>query len=313
MANIFAHIYAIISFHIHIFLLTLNRWLTGGLTSFKPLSNDYSHTIILIGDSIAAGVGDRGSLFDIGGLVQYFTSYMRPLAGKKIRQKWTIVNKGVAGSTTREWHPEYRDPQRKENLFQQALESSHGKHAEIAIIMMGRDDERFNQSLHFGNPSTTNTATTSLPPYILPPETFANISTLARAAAHPETSDQSSRPRQVYVCTFPTKFDPLVVGEEGAERNKERCRLINEWLKAGADPNIQTGILLDTHNNFEYKAATYYSARFASVHDVRAGVVLSKKGSKRASRDLFEIVVGGMVKEELRALMGPLSGKPQEN
>ncbi|KAJ3336136.1 hypothetical protein HDU93_003597 [Gonapodya sp. JEL0774] len=148
---------------------------------------------------------------------------MRPLAGKSLRQTWTVVNAGEPGTTSRHWHPDYRDPGNPTapNLFHKIFETPFGSDAEIVVVMLGRDDER-------------------------------------------------------------------------------------------TDPYISRGILLDTHNNYEYQAAGYYAATYGTLENISAGVTFSTKGSKRASKDLFDVVVHGMVKIEFAVFAGQAgAGNPK--
>jgi hypothetical protein len=57
----------------------------------------------VIGDDVAAGVGDFIDFSSAIGIVKYIARRMNGMS--KIRQTWSLYNYGVPGSSSRDWLP----------------------------------------------------------------------------------------------------------------------------------------------------------------------------------------------------------------
>ena len=105
----------------------MSRWLIK-----VKKSGLQQHKIVIVGDDIAAGVGDYVPLGTAAGIAGYLEHYIR--RDPKIRQNWQIVNRGKTGTGSYDWMP-------GGDLFQSVFGNGQSTaDSEIVVVITGGND-----------------------------------------------------------------------------------------------------------------------------------------------------------------------------
>jgi len=109
--TLLSYLWILLRTKLHILHLRLsgaiNRFYTLRVVKQKAKTNPI-HTIAIIGDGTAAGLGDTG--LSLGGTAGLGVGIInRVYTTKEIRRRWAVVNAGVVGSTCEDWDPRTGD------------------------------------------------------------------------------------------------------------------------------------------------------------------------------------------------------------
>ena len=119
------------------------RWLIG-MPAWVPAASEQVHKVVVIGDGLAMGIGDRVILGSSGGIasrMQDEAATVRP-GKKRPRTRWYVYNCGEANSTTFDWLPNPKDGENK-GFYHKVFGDNngcYGRDAEIVIVMLGTQD-----------------------------------------------------------------------------------------------------------------------------------------------------------------------------
>ncbi|CAM9202660.1 unnamed protein product [Phaeothamnion confervicola] len=124
---------------------------------FVAPATEMHHKVVIIGDGFAEGLGDWVILGGPAGLTRFLTDRAR--GDPKVRMKWTIINRGCAGTTSADWLPaaaaaaaaaakdnasgdggDGGKNRGRKNLFDGILRSRAAGDAEIVIVAVGTLD-----------------------------------------------------------------------------------------------------------------------------------------------------------------------------
>jgi lysophospholipase L1-like esterase len=115
------------------------------------------HKILVIGDGVAEGVGDRIAMGSEPGVVPKLQRIIDSSTGR-LRHRWQVSNLGLSFSTLADWLPtatafpkadyllwrlvhKFRDPTKKgKNLFESVTQDDRWQDAEVAVLMFGTDE-----------------------------------------------------------------------------------------------------------------------------------------------------------------------------
>ena len=93
------------------------------------------HKVVLVGDSMAFGVGDwilAGQVAGVAAPIQQAAAL-----DDSVRQRWTMVNRGVAGSCCEDWKPPSADSDGGDCFKRVFGEGGVGRDAEVVVVMLG--------------------------------------------------------------------------------------------------------------------------------------------------------------------------------
>ncbi|KAJ3159989.1 hypothetical protein HDU86_001254 [Geranomyces michiganensis] len=224
----------------------------------KPYSK-YRNQIVIIGDDTAFGYGDG---LQLGGSPGIAGQLRRALQSDryKLRQSWTIYNRGIYGTTSADWRPSSGETGSAKTKFQTVFDDPLYATAEIVILIVGFNDGR-------------------VKPEILPEDTVANISATCRALR--------TMGKEVWVLTVPTNGDEQK-GDHFLEMNLRRNEILVNWLETCNDEGIKAGPRLDAlHSEYRHKA-------FFSTD----GEHFSAKGYRKIAKDLADLMPSSLIKKE---------------
>eukprot|EP01006_Ploeotia_vitrea_P041952 TRINITY_DN66588_c3_g1_i2.p1 TRINITY_DN66588_c3_g1~~TRINITY_DN66588_c3_g1_i2.p1 ORF type:complete len:303 (-),score=169.31 TRINITY_DN66588_c3_g1_i2:36-944(-) len=121
--------------------------------SFMPVSTEFVHKAVMIGDEVAEGFGDWIVCGQQAGAMKHVHNLM--CEDVRVRHRWHLVNCGLFGSTSEDWLPDlaptYRVPWTRvprlgvgHNFFDKMFGEKSGivRDAEIVIVCVGRNDEK---------------------------------------------------------------------------------------------------------------------------------------------------------------------------
>ncbi|KAI9146190.1 SGNH hydrolase-type esterase domain-containing protein [Paraphysoderma sedebokerense] len=276
--SIFHYFYYALRSYFHKYWILFNRFLFEPWVDSK---REFSHKIVIIGDEFALGYGDWVVFGGTPGLGSRITSLLQ--RETKIRQRWRVYNRGEIGSTSESWLPKAesvgfcfcrtsrtfvnrgttcrpKKSRKEDNLFAKTFDNSRYANADMVVILVGSNDCLKGNQLE-------------------PTATLSNIKDIAENLA--------KSGKFVYVCSIPN-FGDTFEAAETRQKNEERNKLLQEWLKSPKYDKIIAGPRLDL-SNFEYKRKAFYW--FDGVH-------FNSKGYKKVAEDLTEILLHDCVKIE---------------
>ncbi|KAI9090996.1 SGNH hydrolase-type esterase domain-containing protein [Phlyctochytrium arcticum] len=249
-----------IALFVRISWLKFNHWLTlksGSET--KPRSN-YKNKMVIIGDDFAFGFGDSIS----GGIVPGLAGHLKRALQSdryKLRQSWTLYNRGVHGSTTAEWLPKkfQDDRSSRTSHFETTFNDSVCTDASVVLILLGFNDFRAN-------------------PTITAEDTVQNIANITRTLR--------DLGKDVWVCTIANQSDQTR-SNEILEENLRRNEVLMNWLNDNKY-GVKAGPRLDTME-FDYSHKSFWHSD---------GEHLSGKGYRKLAKDFADLIATSLVKRE---------------
>ncbi|KAF9577079.1 hypothetical protein BGW38_007944, partial [Lunasporangiospora selenospora] len=167
----------------------------------------YNHSIVIIGDDHALGVGDYTTLTAGSGLAHQLAKELPKESS--IRQSWQLFNRGEYRSTSEDWlHPADSKRKEKPDLLTKVLRDPKYLKAEIVIIALGSND------VLRKNPS------------ISPHDTLRNLELICQALKRTGAKEKS-----IYLCTIPTAGDDTFLTDAQRHDNLLRNQLIEDYTK----------------------------------------------------------------------------------
>ncbi|KAG0266262.1 hypothetical protein BGZ95_003077 [Linnemannia exigua] len=232
----------------------------------------YNHSIVVLGDDHALGVGDYSTLTAGSGLAHKLG---RELAKEtSIRQSWQIWNRGEYKTCTEDWlHPADSKRKEKPTLLTKLFQDPKFLKAEIVIVMLGSNDALRK------DPATT------------PQETVRNLELICQALKRTGNENKS-----IYLCTIPTAGDDTFLTEEQLADNLTRNRLIEAYCEKNAD-GVRPGLQIDLTSNFEMKRRNLYW---------QDGRHFSSTGYTKMAKDWVPMVRPDIVKREFALVRSAL-------
>ncbi|KAF9972938.1 hypothetical protein BGZ65_009531 [Modicella reniformis] len=193
----------------------------------------YNHSIVVLGDDHALGVGDYSTLTGGSGIAHKLT---KELAKQPpIRQSWQIYNRGEYRTSTEDWlHPADSKRKEKPKLLTRVFQDPKYLNAEIVIIMLGTYD------------------VLEKTPSLTPQDTLRNLQHICQALRK-----NGKKAKSIYLCTIPTAGDDIYLTEEQRANNLTRNRLIEEYVKKN-DDGVLPGLQIDSASNFEMRRENLY-------------------------------------------------------
>ncbi|GJJ79179.1 hypothetical protein EMPS_11538 [Entomortierella parvispora] len=249
-------------FYLKLSFIYIARWYEPGLRT----KGEYNHSIVVLGDDHALGVGDYSTLTAGSGIAQKLG---RELAKEvSIRQTWQIYNRGAYKTSSEDWlHPADSKRKEKPELLSKVLQDPKFLRAEIVIIMLGSCDVLRKD------------------PAISPQETVRNLELICQAIK--KTGNQS---KSIYLCTIPTAGDDTYLTQEQMEDNLLRNQLIEAYIKKN-DDGVRQGLQIDLASNFEMKRRNLYW---------QDGRHFSDTGYTKMAKDWVPLIRPDMVKREFQ-------------
>ncbi|KAF9904894.1 hypothetical protein EC991_002257 [Linnemannia zychae] len=224
----------------------------------------YNHSIVVLGDDHALGVGDYSTLTAGSGLAHKLGSELAKEVS--IRQSWQIFNRGEYKTCTEDWlHPADSKRKEKPTLLTKLFQDPKFLKAEIVIVMLGSNDV-----LH-KDPTTT------------PQETVRNLELICQALSRAGKENKS-----IYLCSIPTAGDDTFLTEEQMADNLTRNQLIEAYCEKNSD-GVLPGLKIDLASNFEMKRRNLYwqdGRHFSSI------------GYTKMAKDWVPMLRPDMVKRE---------------
>lgn len=224
----------------------------------------YNHTIVILGDDHALGVGGYSTLSGGSGIAP---KLVKELAKEvTVRQSWQIFNRGEYKTSTEDWlHPADSKRLDKPKLLTRIFQDPKYRMAEIVIIMLGSYDVLEN------NPSLT------------PQETLRNLQLICQSLQR-----NGKERKSIYLSTIPTAGDDLYLTERQRADNVERNRLILEYVKKN-DDGVLPGLDIDPDSNFEMRRGNLYWNDGRHFSDI---------GYTKMAKDWVPLIKNDMVKRE---------------
>ncbi|KAJ2996106.1 hypothetical protein HDV02_000159 [Globomyces sp. JEL0801] len=176
-------VYALFRYYYDFIIIFLNVLFLKGNPTIVNRGPIFNNKIVIIGDDIAAGVGDIDALLHIKGIASPLALQLRK--NTRIKQTWRIYSCGVVGSTSEEWLPTSEKKNDKTTHFETVFNNPKYADAKIVIIFLGFNDER-NGSLSAD-------------------DTYENIVAISKVL--------TNMGKPVYICPVPTHADHLVSDE----------------------------------------------------------------------------------------------------
>ncbi|KAG0235262.1 hypothetical protein BGW41_000873 [Actinomortierella wolfii] len=254
-------IFIVLAFYFKLGFLHLARWYEPNLHR----TGKYNHSIVILGDDHAMGLGDYTSLVTGSGLT---AKIAKEIAKEHaIRQSWQIFNRGEYHTTTEDWLlPEDSKRIEKPTLLARTLEDPKMIKAEIVIILLGSYDV-----LQQGSSA------------ISPEQTVRNLELICQAI-----QQSGDGKRSIYLTTIPTAGDPFFLTEAQCEENKRRNRLIEKYATNNND-GVSLGVQVDHYENFEFRRKNLYW---------KDGRHFSEIGYAKLAKDYFPLIRSDMIKRE---------------
>ncbi|KAF9327958.1 hypothetical protein BG006_008793 [Podila minutissima] len=255
-------------FYLKLGFIHLARWYEPALRK----KGSYNHTIIVLGDDHAMGVGGYSTIPGGSGITNKLGKEFAKEAS--IRQNWQIYNRGEYRTSTEDWLlPADSKRKEKPTLLAKVLQDPKYLKAEIIIVMLGSQD------VLQKNPSLT------------PDDTLRNLENICQALRKTGNLDKS-----IYLCSLPTAGDDTFISEEQQADNLTRNRLIQEYIAANDDGVLQ-GLQLDLASNFEYKRRNLYWQDGRHFSDIGYG---------KMAKDWVPLIRPDMVKREFSLFLPDL-------
>ncbi|KAI8895491.1 hypothetical protein BC833DRAFT_159147 [Globomyces pollinis-pini] len=220
-------VYALFRYYYDFIIIFLNVLFLKGNPTIVNRGPIFNNKIVIIGDDIAAGVGDIDALLHIKGIASPLALQLRK--NTRIKQTWRIYSCGVVGSTSEEWLPTSEKKNDKTTHFETVFNNPKYADAKIVIIFLGFNDER-NGSLSAD-------------------DTYENIVAISKVL--------TNMGKPVYICPVPTHADHLV-SDELYGNNLRRNELLDLYTDNETRPLIFKGPQI--HGlNYEYKGDFLYA------------------------------------------------------
>ncbi|KAG0201733.1 hypothetical protein BGX28_005544 [Mortierella sp. GBA30] len=247
-------------FYLKLGFIHIARWYEPALRT----SGSYNHTIVVLGDDHALGVGGYSTLTGGSGIA---SKLPRELAKEaSIRQTWQIYNRGEYKTSTEDWLlPADSKRKEKPSLLSTVTQDPKYLKAEIVVIMLGSQD------------------VLQKDPSLTPQDTLRNIELICQALRR-----TGNRTKSIYLCTIPTAGDDIFLTEEQRADNLTRNQLIKEYVKKNSE-DVLPGLEIDLASNFEMKRRNLYWQDGRHFSDI---------GYAKMSKDWVPIIRPDMVKRE---------------
>ncbi|KAF9915941.1 hypothetical protein BX616_004998 [Lobosporangium transversale] len=260
--------FAVCLFYFKLGFIYLARWYEPALRT----RGNYNHTIIVLGDDHALGVGGYSTIMAGSGVAHKLA---REVAKENsIRQSWQIFNRGEYKASTEDWlHP--ADSKRKERpgLLTNLLQDPKYLKAEIIIIMLGSYDALQKD------------------PSLTPQDTLRNLELICQTLRRSGNENKS-----IYLCTIPTAGDDTHLSEDKRADNLLRNQLVEAYLSKNTD-GVLPGLQIDLAGNFEMKRRNLYWQDDRHFSDI---------GYAKIAKDLFAVIRSDMVKREFALIRADL-------
>ncbi|KAF9923691.1 hypothetical protein FBU30_006246 [Linnemannia zychae] len=253
-------LFAICIFYCKLGFIYFARWHEPKLRT----KGSYNHSIVILGDDHALGVGDYSTLTAGSGLAHKLGGELAKEVS--IRQSWQIFNRGEYKTATEDWLPP-ADSKRMEKptLLSKLLQEPKYLKAEIVIVMLGSNDVLCKD------------------PSISPQETVRNLEFICQTLRRTGNENKS-----IYLCTIPTAGDTVFLTEEQMTDNLTRNQLIEAYINKNSD-GVLPGLKIDLESNFEMKRRNLYwqdGRHFSSI------------GYTKMAKDWVPVIRPDMVKRE---------------
>jgi len=249
------------------------------LRNIKP-SSKFHHKVAIIGDGVAAGFGDYVTCLATPGLARHISAI--PSNEPAIRQSWTMLNCGVFGTTSEDWHPECKESPsalrmygrglgmlhsvvaaRPEPLWKRVFTDPRYKDAEIVIVCVGLNDSKFSSK-----PKDTK-------------YTQENVMAICKELA--------AQGKEVLVCTLPLRWRlHLEKKADLFEKDKERNELLKSAVYKLDSKMVHIGADIGAGSFSNYPLYCADALHFSS------------NGYRRFAHELRETLVHAMVRIEAR-------------
>ncbi|KAG0308035.1 hypothetical protein BGZ98_009168 [Dissophora globulifera] len=247
-------------FYLKLGFVYLARWYEPSLRT----KGSYNHSIVILGDDHALGVGDYSTITSGSGLAHKLGKELAKESS--IRQSWQIFNRGEFKASTEDWlHPADSKQKVKPELLTKLFQDPKYLSAEIVIVMLGSYD-----ALH-KNPSLT------------PQDTLRNLELICQAMKR--TGKES---KSIYLCTIPTTGDDIYLTAEQKADNLTRNTLIEGYVNKNND-GVLPGLQIDLASNFEMKRSNLYWKDDRHFSDI---------GYRKMAKDWVPMIRPDMVKRE---------------
>ncbi|KAK3827513.1 MAG: SGNH hydrolase-type esterase domain-containing protein [Benniella sp.] len=247
-------------FYIKLAFIYLARWYEPALRT----QGHYNHTIIILGDDHALGVGGYSTLTGGSGIVPKLAKELAKETS--VRQSWQIYNRGEYRTSTEDWLLS-ADSKRleKPKLLNRVFQDPKYQMADIVIVMLGSCD------VLEKNPSLT------------PQETLRNLQWICQAI-----QKNGKNGKSIYLCTIPTAGDDLYLTDQQRADNVTRNSLIEEYVKKNND-GVLPGLQMDLASNFEMRRGNLYWQDGRHFSDI---------GYTKMAKDWVPLIRPDMVKRE---------------
>ncbi|KAF9959475.1 hypothetical protein BGZ72_009527 [Mortierella alpina] len=248
------------AFYLKLGFIHLARWYEPALRT----KGKYNHSIVVLGDDHALGVGGYSTLTAGSGIASKLAKELAKEAS--IRQSWQIYNRGEYKTSTEDWLlPADSKRKDKPELLSKIIQDPKYIRAEIVIIMLGSQDV-LQRDLT-----------------LTPQDTLRNIELICQALRRTGNNSKS-----IYLCTIPTAGDDTFLTEEQRADNLTRNKLIQDYVKKN-DEGVLAGLEIDLASNFEMKRRNLYW---------QDGRHFSDNGYGKIAKDWIPIIRPDMVKRE---------------
>ncbi|KAF9290786.1 hypothetical protein BGZ68_006020 [Mortierella alpina] len=248
------------AFYLKLGFIHVARWYEPALRT----KGKYNHSIVVLGDDHALGVGGYSTLTAGSGITNKLAKELAKEAA--IRQSWQIYNRGEYKTSTEDWLlPADSKRKDKPELLTKVIQDPKYMRAEIIIIMLGSQD------------------VLKRDPALTPQDTLRNIELICQALRRTGNTSKS-----IYLCTIPTAGDDTFLSEEQRADNLTRNRLIQDYVKKN-DEGVLAGLEIDLASNFEMKRRNLYW---------QDGRHFSDNGYGKIAKDWIPIIRPDMVKRE---------------
>ncbi|KAG0258463.1 hypothetical protein DFQ27_004619 [Actinomortierella ambigua] len=253
--------FVVLAFYVKLGFLHLARWYEPKLRK----NGKYNHTIVVLGDDHAMGLGDYTSLVTGSGLT---SKVAKEIAKERsIRQSWQVFNRGEYHTSSEDWLLA-ADSKRleKPSLLARTLDDPKMTKADIVIILLGSYDVQQRG-----------------PNSITPEDTVRNLELICQAIQR-----HSNGKKSIYLSTIPTAGDQYFLSDAQQEENKQRNRLIEKYA-ANNEDGVFLGVQVDHYENFEFRRKNLYWKDGRHFSDI---------GYTKLAKDYFPLIKSDMIKRE---------------